>query len=180
MKLISFGALVCLSHFLAPAVYADVNWNFSIENPAVVVNPTDSFSVRGKITNLATSTSALTISEPCPLCVVPADLWIGAADSTPFNLFSVDTAPLKAILPGLTLNPGESFTFTAYTVTPVNAPVPAGNYEFAFNDLFLPAYGFSSGGPLAITVVPEPSTLTLSFIGVGLISIIRSTRKKST
>jgi hypothetical protein len=179
MKRFSCSVLICISYLLTPAAHADVSWDFVIENPTVIVGPTESFTVKGRITNLATSTSALTISEPCSLCVTPASLWIGAADSTPFNLFTVDTSSVNAVLPGLSLNPGESFSFNAYTVTPLNAPITAGNYKFIFNDLFLPAYGFSSGGPVAITVVPEPSSSTLAFIG-GLIAACFLGRKKIT
>ncbi len=177
MKRLSYVVFVCLFQFLAPVAYAQTDWSFVIETPNILIGPTESFSVLGKITNFATSTSALSIHEPCPLCVIPAAIWVGAADSTPFDLFFVDTSPINATLPGLRLNPGESFSFIAYTASPLNGPVAPGSYEFIFNDLFIPGYGFSSGGLVHIAVVPEPSSSILLLIGVGLLGATIRGRK---
>ena len=145
--------------------------------PSFIVRPTDSFSVLGRITNLTSSTSALSIHEPCPLCVIPAAIFVGAVDSTPFEVFAVDTSTINAVLPGLRLNPGESFSFTAYTVSPIASAAPLGNYEFFINDLFIPEYGFSSGGPVHIAVVPEPSASMLMFAGLGILGVALRSRK---
>lgn len=177
MKRLLYSALVCLLYFLVPVAHAETNWSFIIETPNVVIRPTDSFSVLGSITNLATSTSALSIHELCPQCLISVAMLVGAADSTPFDLFSVDTSPINATLPGLHLNPGESFSFTAYTVSPLIGVVPTGSYEFIINDLFIPEYGFSSGGPVHIAVVPEPSRTILMLVGMGLLGVTLRARK---
>ncbi|MBT9538471.1 PEP-CTERM sorting domain-containing protein [Thiobacillus sp.] len=177
MKLLSYGLLSCLLHLISSNVYAEINWSFSIETPNFVVSPTDSFSVIGKITNFSSSSSALSIYEPCPLCVFPVGMFIGASDSKPFDVFLIDQSPTSTTLPGLSLNPGESFSFTAYTISPLNGAVPTGSYDFIVNDLFIQPYGFSSGGPVHIAVVPEPSASVLMFAGLGILGIALHLRK---
>ncbi|MBU1396084.1 MAG: PEP-CTERM sorting domain-containing protein [Gammaproteobacteria bacterium] len=171
MKRLLYAAIVFVLQLFAPAVNAQVDWDFVIETPNIVIGPTESFSVLGKITNLSTSTSVLSIYEPCPLCVFPVGMFIGASDSRPFDVFSVDQSPTIATLPGHSLNPGESFYFTVYTVSPLIGAVPTGSYDFIFNDLYIQPYGFNSGGPVHIAVVPEPSASVLMLAGLGILGI---------
>jgi hypothetical protein len=176
MKFLPY-CLLASCHLISPVAHAEINWSFTVETPIFVVKPTDSFSVLGRMTNLASSTSVLSIHEPCPLCVIPATIFVGASDSTPFDVYAVDTSTINDVLPGLRLNPGESFSFTAYTVSPIASAVPLGNYEFVINDLFIPGHGFRNGGPVHIAVVPEPSASMLMLAGLGILGIALRSRK---
>lgn len=180
--------ITCLLYLLTPVAHAELDWGFTIETSNFVVNPTDSISVLGRITNFASSTSVLSIFENdykiCPLCltITPASLLVGVEfDETVsvevFDVFSIKGGTINDVLPGLSLNPGESFDFTAYTLSPISSSVPLGNYKIHENELRLWTYGFRNAGPVNISVVPEPSTSMLMIIGLGILGLAFRYRK---
>ena len=157
-----------LAMYQVSAISATVDWTFDITNPGVTINPTDSVSIIGEINNLSSSTDTLVINEPCELCVVPASYFIGASDATPFNVFNVEAVNIETTLAGLSLNPGESFSFIFYTLSPLSGSVPIGDYEFSINQLSIAGYsGFKSAGSVNVSVIPLPSAFFLMFSGIA-------------
>lgn len=130
MKQLITVLLVCL--FATSSAQAEVQWSFRITNPTVFIEPTDTVSLIGEISNSANSTDILSISEPCPLCVIPASLLVGYSHSTVFNFDdgAIGSEPLYKTLAGIHITPGESFSFIAYTLSPIAGAVSLGNYQF--------------------------------------------------
>ncbi len=153
--------------FLTPAPSrADMVWSFEILNPIHTIGEHDSVDIIGKILNSPSSTEALSIAPPCEqLCIAPVGSIIGGGGyDYVSSVFSLQTQPLNSLY-GMTLQPGESYSFSFYTLTPLLPETPAGIYEISFNSLWVSSQvsqSYSNGGAVQINVVP----LIPSFIGM--------------
>ena len=83
---------------------------------------------------------------------------------------------------GLSLNPGDDFSFVLGTLTPIGGSVPLGTYPFCCEaHLEFGSVGSSKSLPpantFAIEVVPEPPTWALC--GVGVLAFVSRRRLRA-
>lgn len=152
---IGFALLVSVA---TSRVHASLTWSWEYTEPAVLLQPTESFAAMIQILNDVSSDDDLEIGVPL---IVLDPSWS--------SYYALDSADISTIV----LSPGQSTTVLYVTFTPLGA-VPVGT-EFVFHSAlsFMPPGGGSEMElsqealePLHITVIPESSSVLL--VGFGL------------
>ncbi len=175
MNIIKFTFLNIIFFSFISSAQAELLWNWKIDNPAQTVNATDTISITGTITNDLTSTGSLTFEQVAGQ-VNPIAYLFEQGDFTP-DKFITDAGPIGQLdflsqFSGVQVAPGQSFTFALYSFIPVGGSVNLGVYHNSFNGLFLTgtSSGFIDGGGIQVTVVPEPSSMSLIILGLILLA----------
>ncbi|HZI79622.1 MAG TPA: hypothetical protein VFD69_08915 [Vicinamibacterales bacterium] len=137
---------------------ADTIWSWSFDETHFVVGPTDSVVVHATVFNSPLSTE--------PLVKTGGASFTGDLQKT----YDFEFGPEAQFL-GLSLDPGDSFSFVLGTLTPISPPVPIGTYPFCCEaHLAFGSAGSSDFLPplntFEIEVVPEPPMWALWSVGV--------------
>jgi len=149
-----------------PSAHADLVWSWKISNPTQNVSLTDIVVVRGTLFNAPNST--ITLKDFGPVVpgtqLDPISLLSFQGDFVP-EKFIYDEGPigpdtLVSQFFAASIAPGESFSFTLYSLIPIPDFVTPGVYKKEFHSLglfgFGPGSGFLEGGPIQVTVSTVP------------------------
>jgi hypothetical protein len=137
---------------------ADTIWAWSFNETNFVVGPTDSIVLQATVSNSPLSTE--------PIMRIGGGSFTGDLQAT----YDFEFGPITPFL-GLSLNPGDDFSFVLGTLRPIGGSVPVGTYPFCC-EAHLEFGSVSSSTSLPplntfqIEVVPEPPTWALCGIGV--------------
>lgn len=169
----AFAATLTLSALLALA-NADIQWNWSIDHPkAASIANTGTITSTGTIINDVSSTAAIADLVGGAGYVDRVGLLSSPGDFTS-DRYSFDDGPLGSVsfidqFPGISIAPGQSFSFVLYALTPV-AGLSPGTYQSLFNSPGFPGLNatpvFIDAGGVQVTVVPEPSPALLFLAGL--------------
>jgi hypothetical protein len=137
---------------------ADTIWWWSFNETNFVVGPTDSIVVRATVFNSPLSTE--------PIMKIGGGSFTGDLQA----VYHFEWGSNDPFL-GLSLNPGDEFSFILGTLTPIGRSVPIGTYPFCCEAHleFGSASSSTSQPPIntfEIQVVPEPPTWAMWAVGV--------------
>jgi hypothetical protein len=137
---------------------ADTIWSWSFDETHFIVGQNDSIVLRATLFNSPLSTE--------PLVKTGGASFTGDLQ----KIYHFEWGP-DAQFFGLSLDPGDSFTFVLGTLTPISPPVPVGTYPFcceahlSFGSLSAPGW-LPPLNTFEIEVVPEPPMWALWAVGV--------------
>jgi hypothetical protein len=137
---------------------ADTIWGWSFNETNFVVGPTDSIVLQATVFNTPLSTE--------PIMKIGGGSFTGDLQA----IYDFEWGPNAPFL-GLSVEPGDHFSFLLGTLTPIGGSVPIGTYPFCC-EAHLEFGSASSSASLPpintfeIQVVPEPPTWALCGVGV--------------
>jgi len=157
---------------------ASLTWEWSINDWEPTVGQTDSIVLTASLYNYESSSEAITAASF-------VDATVNLNENIPYN-FAFAEGGLAQQFSNLYLNPGELYTFTFGTFTPVESVDPGqyllGSFAMELQDEQSNISSFSPDRDLWVTVeesngpindVPEPSSVFLLLIGLAGVWVAR-------
>lgn len=153
-------------------------WSWQIDNPTQTVLPTDTIVFTGTIFNDPNSAGSIIGPNSGNVAASNIFLFSATGDFT-VDKYTFDDGPLGSMsfsdqFTDVTIAPGQSFSFTLYTLIPVSGGVAPGTYSAPFNNLTIDFP--QSGGGVQVAIVPEPESYALMLFALVFVGFAAKRR----